>query len=174
MEIIGKSEHALLVAHIGRFMVPIYLAQGSGIAVLGTGTLLDCGGRLYLVTASHVLDNVEASRLSSPSGRTLAPPVPWREVRVVKTLEKSKQPDVAIVEFRSQETVEALRQTYALLTLDQVARAGRGSTFILAGFPAEMAKVTCKTLDHDPYIYFTTMLPELPKDAMEVVSPDVV
>lgn len=166
-QIIGKTEHALLVAHIGSFIVPIYLAEESAITAKGTGTLLDGGDRLYLVTASHVLDGCVASKLSSPGGRTLAPPVPWRDVRVVKAPEASKLPDVAIVEFLSPETIAALRRTYSSLTLDRVATATPGSAFILAGFPEEKAKITGKVVDHDPFVYFTTMMPEPPKDAAD-------
>jgi hypothetical protein len=165
VQIVGKSEHALLVAHIRRFLVPIYLAQDGGVAVRGTGTLLDGGDRLYLVTASHVLEGCVPSKLSSPGGRTLAPSVPWREVRVVKPRDISRSPDAAVVEFLSPETIRALRETYAALTLDQVARAAPGSTFILAGFPDEKATITGNVVDHDPYIYFTTMLAEPPEGA---------
>lgn len=173
VQIIGKSEQALLVAHIGRVMVPIYLdhGTGNGVTVQGTGTLLDGGDRLYLVTAAHVFDRVEANRLSSPAGRTLAPPVPWRSVRVVKPRDSSKPPDVAIVEFLSPETVQALRDTYVPLTLDRVARATPGATFILAGFPEEKATITGNVLDQKPYFYFTTMLPEPPKDAKYPPNP---
>jgi hypothetical protein len=166
-QILGKSEQVLLVAHIGRFIVPIHLAEQDAISVMGTGTLLDGGDRLYLVTASHVLDDCVASKLSSPGGKTLAPPVPWRDVRVFKPPEGSNAPDMAIVEFLTPETIAALRKTYSSLTLDRVATAMPGSTFILAGFPLEKAKISGKTVDHDPYIYFTTMLPEPPEDAAD-------
>jgi hypothetical protein len=173
VQIIGKAEQALLVAHIGQVMVPIYLNHGAGkgVSVEGTGTLLDGGDRLYLVTAAHVFDGVEANRLSSPAGRTLAPPVPWRSVRVVKPRDSSKPPDVAIVEFLSPETIQALRDTYLPLTLDRVARATPGSTFILAGFPEAKATITGNVLDQEPYIYFTTMLPEPPKETKYPPNP---
>jgi|GEM_PF-3076273 len=164
-QLVEGTKHVLLRAYLEQIIVPIYLTPDSGdVEVRGTGTLLEVGEKLCLITASHVFDECDLSKLSSPWGRKQAEMVTWGEFRLRKAPHGSNLPDVAIAELQSSETIAAFRANYRRLTLAQVAMPTRGSTHVLAGFPEAMAAATETTIDQDPLIYFTEMLVEPPPD----------
>jgi hypothetical protein len=163
--LVEGAKHVFLRSYLEQVIVPIYLTHNSGdVEVRGTGTLLEVGEKLCLITASHVFDACDPGKLSSPWGRKQAPTVTWGEFRLRKAPEGSNLPDVAIAELQSPETIVAFRANYRRLTLAQVAMPTLGSSHILAGFPEATAAATETTIDHDPLIYFTEMLAAAPPD----------
>jgi len=157
------TERKLLTAYLAEVAVPIfYDLDGEGRAI-GTGTLLDVGDRLLLITATHIFEGRDIEKFSSPWGRKAAPTGTWGTVRFLTTV-SSDVWDVAIVEIEYPETIEAFRRNYRTLSLDQIAMPTSGATHILAGFPSELTNGTAEEINQTPFAYYTEMLEEHPSD----------
>jgi hypothetical protein len=177
-QLLEEAKAALARSYLEQVILPIYLERDSGdMEGRGTGTLLEVGDKLCLITASHVFDGCNPTKLSSPWGRKKAQIVTWGEFRLRRAPEGSALPDVAIAELQSPETIAAFRANYRPITIEQAAMPtlgpGYGSPHVLAGFPSEMATMTETTIDQDPLVYFTKMLAEPPpdEDLKEVWNP---
>ena len=68
--LVDGTKHILLRTYPEQVIVPNYLTPDCGdVEVRGTGTLVEVGEKLYLITASHVFDGCDLGKLSSPCGR---------------------------------------------------------------------------------------------------------
>lgn len=158
------GERRLLADYLAEVTVPIFYDLDGEAEAAGTGTLLDVGGRLLLITAAHVLEGKDITKFSSPWGRNAGLTSTWGSVGFLAP-KSSDAWDVAIVELEYPETIEAFRKNYRCLTLDQVALPTQGATHILAGFPAELTSATEDAINQTPFAYYTEMLEEHPSDA---------
>ncbi|PVE22710.1 hypothetical protein DC522_19395 [Microvirga sp. KLBC 81] len=81
---------------------------------VGTGTLFDHGGRLLLITARHIFDEINPEDLVIPSTQS-------RELHGIGPYElhraDNKDIDIAIVELRHPPTIERARAGWRVLTL---------------------------------------------------------
>jgi hypothetical protein len=101
----------------------------------GTGTLFKIEDRHFLVTAAHVVSDVDLTKLTFPSGLRNATLQKFGAFEVFRP----KSPltvDVAVVEFKAKETVGLLSDGWSFLGLDSVAAAGcYHGRFIVGGYP---------------------------------------
>jgi hypothetical protein len=161
----NRPELAALEHFLAETAVPIFYDLDSDKAeARGTGTLLDLGDRLLLVTAAHVMEGRDIMKFSSPWNRNTGAGATWGDAGLLLP-RSSDTHDVAIVELQYPATVEAFRKNYRCLTLDRIGMPTLGATHVLAGFPAELTKASGERVDQQPFAYFSAMLPEPPGDA---------
>ncbi len=109
--------------------------QGRGI---GTGTLFEAEGRLFLITAGHVADECEkAESVTIPSGlasgraRTVGP------VRRFSVASEGLDLDVVALLLLDEDLTRLLRSRMDVMTADDVAAVPDGTEwFYLAGYPS--------------------------------------
>lgn len=101
---------------------------------VGTGTLFDVEGRLMLITASHIFDEIRAEDLVLPSTHT-------KELHGIGPYELFRADhediDIAIVELRHPPAIERAREGWRILSLDDIAEPSDDGHFILTGYPSE-------------------------------------
>lgn len=169
--LLALTKRQLLTDYLAEVTVPIfYDLDGEEPQAIGTGTLLDVGGRLLLITATHLFEDRDIEKFSSPWGRKAGTTSSWGTVRFLITA-SSDVWDVAIVEIEHPDTIAAFRKNYRILSLDQIAMPTPGATHILAGYPAELSTATAKHINQRPFAYYTEMLEAHPADA-EFPNPE--
>jgi hypothetical protein len=158
-----------------RSAVPIfYDLDGDEAEARGTGTFLDLGDRLLLVTAAHVFEGCDPNKFSCPwtrAGRlskatTFGPGGVWSSP-------SSGGCDVAVAEIEHEDAAAAFRKYYRCLSLDRIAMPTLGKTHILAGFPRELTTPNGNRIDQTPFIYYSEMLAEAPAGVKNLESWDL-
>lgn len=158
-----------------RSAVPIFYDLDSDAAqARGTGTFLDLGERLLLVTAAHVFEGCDPNRFFCPWARAgrISNVATWGGGGTWS----SPSPDgcdVAIAEIEDAAAVAAFRRNYNCLTLDRIGMPMLGKTHILAGYPRELTTSNADGIDQTPFIYYSEMLPGPPAGAMNPKSWDL-
>ncbi|MCO5071508.1 MAG: serine protease [Rhizobiaceae bacterium] len=154
--------------------VPVIEALGDDdIDQVGTGTLFRVAGRLFLVTARHIFDDVRPENLCvprSPDGdrnpHTLGP------ITVTKPTDSSI--DIAIVEIHSPEAIARIETGWRILSLNMMRPASREALFALSGYPSELGKRPHAALVRSTlFIVETDRLDEIPASADKPVNPDL-
>lgn len=175
MSVTGKDEERVEAIALERFMlertVPLLTEQTKDgfPALLGTSTLLDVHGTLFLVTADHVLEDImelgEVAFPESPRGKTL-----WSLGSCTLHRVDNMDLDLAILEIRSSETNQRLRAGWKTVTEANLAAPQRGVRSALCGYPAEYTTRRDDLLHGKLLTIYTAQLPELPESAEPPVN----
>jgi hypothetical protein len=155
-----------------RSALPILAEVDGDVHARGTGTLFTMRDRYYLVTADHVLKDIDGATLSSPMGRTNATILTWGCVSILN-YKSAPALDVAVVEFNSPEVIAGLSSAYTFLTLDQVGIPSGGPDHWVVGFPEALSASDHATVNQTPMSFLTKLLPSPPKWARDVVPTDL-
>lgn len=101
---------------------------------VGTGTLFEVDGRLLLITAGHIFDEIKPEDLVIPSTKTTALQGigPYNLYRP-----DFEEIDIAIVELKHPPSIEQARDGWRILTLSMIAEPSPDGHFILTGYPSE-------------------------------------
>lgn len=142
-------EHRLVEAFILKVTLPLLLDTGGPQAeVLGTATLFRIDGRVFVVTAAHVLltdpydpssPQIDLEKIAFPSQLRGA----WLHTLGEMEVLRPKPPshvDVALLELKSAEVIELLEQGWGFLGLEQVGPPAPGDRFMVGGYPEEYAR----------------------------------
>jgi len=165
------GEHLLLQTYLFEVLVPIFYEKPDGkFDAIGTGTLLEIGDRLFIVTAAHVLDGCEGERLWSPWDRK-AGTFGQCGTHSYLTPKNANRLDVATVEIEFPETIAAFRKNYRLLNLAQITAPTPGRTHILAGYPECMTDTSGQMIHQQPLAYHTELLDGEPKGWVDYYNP---
>lgn len=166
-EILQDAQRNALNHCIQRASLPL-IAENSGnstaapIYPRGTGLLFDVEDRLFLVTAGHVLDGINFADLSYPP----------KDGAQVQTFGNAKvfRPrslhniDVAVVELKASDTVEALRSNWITLTFRNVASKGtfEGGDRLIGGYPSAESQLSDRGIHQRPLVLSTVELDHTP------------
>ncbi|WP_119389885.1 hypothetical protein [Taklimakanibacter lacteus] len=137
MPVLGPQTAIAIEQFASRVTVPLLLKDTKhGVVPHGTGTFFDIGGRVFLVVAAHLLDDIELSKLAVPVGPrgpevlTLSPFDTYRPQDI--------DLDVAIVEPTDMDLLAKFRKHWRFLDLSNVAVPSQDGAFILCGYPASI------------------------------------
>jgi len=167
---LSSTQWVLLQQYLFEVIVPIFYDRGDTLVPIGTGTLLEVGDRLFLITAAHVLEGCDGDKLVSPWDRKSGKTASWGTHGYL-TPRSSDRLDVAMVELQYPETIADFRKNYRRITLDQIAPPTAGATHILAGYPECMTTVGDMTIDQRPLAYYTEMLSDPPRGWVDFHNP---
>lgn len=152
---------------IQRASLPL-IAENSGnshaapIYPRGTGLLFDVEDRLFLVTAEHVLDNVNFAELSYPPENG-AQVQTFGNAQVFRP-DPSHNIDVVVIELKESDTVAALRSNWTTLTFRNVASKGafEGGDRLIGGYPSAESKLSYHGIHQRPFVLSTVELDHTP------------
>lgn len=131
-----ERDFRAIKAFLVRSTVPLIYESGDIAGIQGSGCLFDLDGRLYFVTAGHVLDGVDPHKLGVPF-RTHGNEVFTLGTGVVGW-SRVEAYDVAAYRIDDEQTSDALRDSYIILRPTNVSTLQPGAGhFIVAGYPAE-------------------------------------
>ncbi|MER9732772.1 hypothetical protein [Mesorhizobium sp. M0217] len=137
---------------------------------IGTGTLFNCDGRLMLVTAGHIFDEIKPEDLVLPSRGTAAlhgigPYFLHRP--------DNRDIDIAIVELRHQPSIDRARSSWKILEFGNTATASEEGWFVLTGYPSIKSKRVGGLLGSSLLSLHSRRLTEVPPEAEQPVHPDL-
>lgn len=137
----------------------------------GTGLLFGVESRLFLVTAAHVLDDIEFSTLSFP--RRAGDQVQTFGNAKIFRPHPSDNIDVAVIELEDASTIELLRSNWTVLTFENVVPKGqyRGGDRLICGYPGAKAQNSEFGIHQRPLVLSTVELDHTP--SVSNSSPEV-
>lgn len=137
---------------------------------VGTGTLFDVDGRLLLITAGHIFDQIKPEDLVIPSTKTttLHGIGPYHLYRA-----DIEEIDIAIVELRHPPSIERARDGWHVLTLANIAEPSIDGHFILTGYPSERVKRKGGLLGGSFLALHTQRLAEPPPGVQKPAASDL-
>ena len=137
---------------------------------VGTATLFDHNGRLMLVTAGHIFDDIKAEDLVTPSRNTTALHGigPYH-------LHRPDNPDIdlAIVELRHSPSIERARASWTVLDMARTSAASAEGWFVLTGYPSVKSKHVGGLLGSTLLSLHSWRLPDTPAEATQPVHLDL-
>lgn len=156
--------------------LPLLLAEGDDVKeVLGNGTLFEAEGRLFVVTALHIVKTNKDDLTSSnvDFGDVAFPDAPGDRVPLWTMGNVRVWPpvfpdiDVVVLEVMGDRARCALRTKWRPLALRRAGRWLAGARFVLAGTPTELTRseglATGQHVVQRPLAIFTDELAEVPK-----------
>ena len=157
--------------HAGTVTVPVLHEYAPDkVDQVGTATLFDHEGRLMLVTARHIFDEIKPADLVIPSRDTTALQGigPYH-------LYRPDNPDIdlAIVELRHPPSIERARASWTILNIGRTATASQDGWFVLTGYPSVKSKYVGGLLGSTLLSLHSWRLPEIPEDARQPVHGDL-
>lgn len=168
-----KHEVTALEAYIQRRTLPLLTDQTTNgdVALLGTSTLLDIADKLFIVTAAHVFENVDLSKVAVPEQPNRANV--WTLGGLTRLRPYNPHFDVEILQVHDSETLHRLRSGWDWITPDAFAPASPSGQFVLSGFPAELTEPIPRYLAGTLLSIYTGRVPDFPPEADPPCYPGV-
>lgn len=123
---------------------PILYPHEGRNAVLGSSTLLLVAERMFLVTAAHVLEEVDLTQLRLPVAFFPDSPKPVDVIGLGEApvhfspFENDMKRDVAVIEVTKRDVILKLQEGWKQLTLESLAAPSRAAMpYLLAGYPKD-------------------------------------
>lgn len=154
--------------------VPIVSTQSvDGFPVLlGTSTLIDIAGVLYLVTADHLFeDGIDLKQLAIPTNPRSAEL--WTIGSFTRCAIHDRDLDIAAIQIESADTEHRLRAGWKVLPIDMIDSPSQSGRFALCGYPADLTRRTDDFLVGKLLTIYTDRLHQVPSDADRPVHPEV-
>lgn len=125
---------------------------------LGTGVLLEINGKLYLLTAAHVLDNIDIKNFAFWDEQDLVQ-VSGNAVYLSNRTEGNGTGDIAVWQL-SDEVTDALKKHYKFLPFDRIKlnhQINTSERYFILGYPVSKTKIRyqTKTITIKSMKYFT-------------------
>lgn len=161
----NANERAAIDDFIRQVTVPILLDVGPTPALQGTGTLLNVHGRVFLVTARHVLDNIDPLIFAFPANAQRGSIHTLGIRQILKP--RDFRIDVAAIELQDPEVLELVRSNWRTLTLANVASPSQTTAdqaVLVAGFPAALTKPKDGWLSGALVSTYTQRIPLVPEE----------
>lgn len=155
---------------MAKFTIPIMYEFDSGDTILGTGTLARFGGRHFVITASHLFDKDEfrknfgeefdPEKLACPNRRTTMPekPTTFGDFQLVRSKQTWFDFDVAFLELKSKEKIEALSSGWTFIGPELVGERKKApeEIFLLAGYPGKLVRPVSRSAYSGPLLLIQT------------------
>ena len=155
--------------------MPILIDVGGTTHLQATGTLFEIEGRVFVVTARHIFDDVpDLTTLAYPENPVKGGLYTLGSFEVLKP--KEEHIDVAAIELKTPETISNLRAAWQFLSIKNVAPASsetEDGTFFLSGYPVSLAQSSHSWVKGAFVTAYTQRLPTVPKEAKAPVSPEL-
>lgn len=142
---VPEREFAALKAYFLSTTIPLLYESGDTIGVQGTGCLFEAETGLYFVTAGHVLEGVDPSKLGIPLRQVNSEVFTLGEGVVAWS--KNDDIDVGVYRIDDVELARQLRLAYVILTPansgDPIPQHNR---YVIAGYPSSTVSLIGRTL----------------------------
>jgi hypothetical protein len=125
-----------------RVSLPLLSDGTQSPKILGTGTLFRIDGRVFLVTAAHLLkedpedsssNDIDFTAIAFPSRPIAATLQTLGSFEVIRPAPQSNI-DVVVLELKTPETIAILERGWDFLNFDNTGMGVRGTRFILSGY----------------------------------------
>jgi hypothetical protein len=153
----------------------VFTAIGEKANPIGTGTFLDLCDRTFLITASHVLENVDLSNLAVPKAHSGKQAIhTLGEIDVHRPGNSvAELVDIAIVEIKERSVLDIVHSGWVAITLDDVLDTNSAGHFILCGFPSAQIQAEGADFRGQLFSAISKPIPEIPESAGRPVHPDI-
>jgi hypothetical protein len=157
MDLLRRVTNELLPV-LQRTTVPLYVRESTGHLPLGSAVLFRLGGRSFVVTAAHILFDIDRNRLNPVTADISGPGLAiYGQIHRFKPYETNDDParlDLGVLEL-SQECIEALAD-FSFLELDDIDVAAESPPpgwYFVHGYPGEGFSDTGSAYVHQPYTH---------------------
>ena len=122
-----------------RLALPILVERGNHQELIGTGTLFDVSGRIFIVTAKHIFDNEGLKAVTIPA-RPEGPKTDYIGGRqlIVHGKKDGHAPDVCVIEVENITLAQHIASTWTVLKLEDTVEASTDGRFVVCGFPSQL------------------------------------
>jgi hypothetical protein len=171
-----------LAQAVGQFLRPVTVPilverEGDQLALLGTGTFFEYSGKIYLVTAKHVFNGEDLSKVAIPEGPKL------RTVHILGDHEiysprdtRTAELDISVLRLDSKKIIDIVRSHWGCLTGEDTTAAQAEGQFVICGYPSALVVPEEKNDRIDfvstLLIYYTNRI-AVPAEAEPPVDPQV-
>jgi len=163
------AQDALARSFILRVTIPLLLDAEPVPHILGTATLFKSEGRVFLVTAAHLLHEdgdfslptIDFTAIAFPSQPIDASLQTLGSFIILRPAAPS-QIDVAVLELQDAETIRQLEIGWGFLGLDQASRSIIGDRYVLSGFPLQSVRLENDCIQQAFLTLYTDALPHAP------------
>lgn len=114
--------------------VPLIYQYADRTFVQGTGTFFSFGEKKYLVTAAHVLNDIDPKSLAVPEAPTKANSQVWTLGSITVCHPKDEDFDVAVIHLRDEKFLERVSCNWHFLRSSNVSTVPTAE-YIVAGYP---------------------------------------
>ncbi len=168
-----KHEVVALEAYIVRRTLPLLTDQtaNGSMALLGTSTLLEVAGTLFLVTAAHVFENVDLTRVAVPE-QPFRSDV-WTLGGLTRHRPWNSHFDVEVLEVHDTDTESRLRSGWDCITPNAFSPPSALGRFAVSGFPEAFTHPIPRYLAGALLSIYTSRLPDFPPEADQPCYPSV-
>lgn len=139
--------------------------------LLGTCTMIEVGKRVFLVTASHVLDeNFDLTKMAIPTGPLRGEL--WTLGSCTRMVPTDDTLDVGLLEIQTEEVQGLLRAGWRPISFDLIDMPSSSGRFVLCGYPEERTIRTVEQLQGALLTVHSDRI-DVPENAEQPVRPDL-
>ncbi len=168
-----------IVSAINNFLfsvtVPIFSDSQNIVDPKATGTFFEIRGRIFLITANHLFDEIDADTLAVPKGYSGK-----NQLQIIGKSEVSRPRgshaasiDIAIIEILNPETIAIVKKGWQLLGLENVSQLSPDGDFLLSGFPSNTIKKVGNDFVGIPFSIISERIENIPNSAEQPVDPSI-
>lgn len=155
-----KAIHKFLI----EVSLPIIATEGDIFVIIGTGTLFDVAGRLFLISAAHILKQYNFDRWGFPTDPVRGDIMSFGPVEL--STPNDQGVDICIAEILDDEARTALRKGWRVLSVEDVWLPDLSADCAyLCGYPSESAKFEKNLLHGRLLIVPTSFRTDVPNAA---------
>lgn len=151
-------------------VVPVlYDDPDQGLVPIGTSTLLNTGSELFLLSAQHVFEKVQAERLKIPDnfhGPSVIGIWPF------DSYDATHDDDDIILLRLKDSAAECARAGWDVVNVERCRAPQRHETFIIGGYPDSLIKHNGGLVGGALVVNYLDRLAKIPCDATKPVDPD--
>jgi hypothetical protein len=156
------EELAALQHYMLSVSVPLLEDTDLGANPIGTGALFEVYGRRFLVTADHLFEKTDPTKIAVPLGR-MAAPIKTLGTFVLAHSDKEKGPDVAIMELQDKGMVDEIAKHWTFLGPQHLGRSAPGYDHVVLGYPTDLAKAEENAIRQTPLALYSTRIDAPPE-----------
>lgn len=170
----NEQEISALIEFAFNASVPIFCACGDDADHHATGTFVETGGRLLLLTARHVLDECDPQNIAiprSPSGShlfTLGNAIVHRPRD-----EHGVEIDIVGIEIKEPEMVNKIKSGWRVVGIETGEHHTPSKQKILVGFPSDKLEKNKFNLSGKPIAFICSLCDTVPKNAEKPIKPEL-
>lgn len=150
-------------------VVPVlYEHDREGLDQRGTCTLLERGSNVYLLSAKHVFDGLEAQKLripTNPTGPNLITLWPF------DIITSNDTDDIILLKLNFDVAARA-REGWQIVTSEKCRGPKPGALFVISGFPTQLNRRKGGLLGGSLVSTYALLLKDIPQEAQEPVHPE--
>lgn len=172
---LSEAEADIVHRFVMSVTIPILHELGDAAALLATGTLFKIAGRVFIITARHVFDEVsDLTLLAYPENPLKGSLHTFGDMTIYKP--KEEHIDVAVIELLDPATLVRLNAGWQFLHLENVGAPSDnpddGSVFV-GGYPQSMTGLKDGWTTGAFLTAYTQRIPDTPRGALEPICEDL-